>query len=411
MIDPKKQKSAVVSARQFRLPMALAATIAASLVLTHPARAQQVHVSSPHVVLMDFKTGSILYSRAAEEPLQPANMTKLMTLAVVFSDLKTGKLSLDTEFRVSNHAWRTGGAPSGTSTMFAAVRSNIRVEDLVIGAAVVSGNDAAIVLAEGISGSEQAFAIRMNEYAVKHGFTSARFRNPTGAANDEQHISARDLAKLAAHLIREYPPYYKYFQVPEITWSKIKQSNRNPMFGSSLGVDGLMTGSTKESGYGFVASAEQNGQRLIAVVHGAKSEKERNEDVRRLLDWGFRAFGDRLLFTGTNQIAHASVYGGASGSVPLVGKTDIHVLSLQGTNERLTARVVYEGPLRAPIAKGAEVAKLRVYRGDQIAYETALYAAEDVAAGSVFGRAFDSVYEFIGALVRAGARKVFTRNS
>jgi D-alanyl-D-alanine carboxypeptidase (penicillin-binding protein 5/6) len=360
---------------------------------------------------MDFKTGSILYSRAAEEPLQPANMAKLMTLAVVFGELKSGKLSLDTEFRVSNHAWRTGGAPSGTSTMFAAVRSNIRVEDLVIGAAVVSGNDAAIVLAEGIAGSEQAFAARMNEYAAKHGFTSARFRNPTGAANTEQHISARELAKLAAHLIREYPAYYKYFQVPEITWSKIKQSNRNPMFGSSLGVDGLMTGSTKESGYGFVASAEQNGQRLIAVVHGAKSEKDRTEDVRRLLDWGFRAFGDRLLFTGSNEIAHASVYGGAKGSVPLIGKGDIHVLSLQGTNERFTARVVYEGPLRAPVMKGAEVAKLRLYRGDQIAHEAPLYAGEDIAAGGVFGRAFDSVYEFVGGLLRAGVRKLLTRNS
>lgn len=410
MIEPSKKPSAI-SARPSRLRITAAIALAALFAPAHPATAQHVQVTAPHVVLMDFKTGSILFSRAAEEPLQPANMTKLMTLAVVFGDLKSGKLKLDTEFQVSNHAWRTGGAPSGTSTMFAAVRSHIRVEDLVIGAAVVSGNDAAIVLAEGIAGSEQAFAARMNEYAAKLGLVSTRFRNPTGAMNKEQQISARELAKLAAHLIRDYPDYYKYFQVPEITWSKIKQSNRNPLFGSSLGVDGLMTGSTKESGYGFAASAEQNGQRLIAVVHGAKSEKDRTDDVRRLLDWGFRSFGDRLLFTATNQIAHASVYGGAQGSVPLVGKSDIHVLSLQGTNERFTARVVYEGPLRAPVMKGAQVATLRVYRGDQIAYETPLYAAEDVPAGSVFGRAFDSVYEFVGGLMRAGMRKLLTRNS
>jgi D-alanyl-D-alanine carboxypeptidase (penicillin-binding protein 5/6) len=375
------------------------------------ALAQHVQVTAPHALLLDLKTGSILFSRGADEPLQPANMTKLMTLAVIFNDLKNGKLSLDTEFPVSAHAWRTGGAPSGTSTMFAAVRSNIRVEDLIIGMAVVSGNDAAIVLAEGIARSEQSFAARMNEYAAKLRLTSAHFRNPTGAHHDEQKLSARDLATLAAHLVREYPDYYKYFKVPEITWSKIKQSNRNPLLGSSLGVDGMMTGSTKESGYGFVAAAEQNGQRLIVVVHGAKSEKDRTEDVRRLLDWGFRSFSDRLLFTGANEIARASVYGGAQGSVPLIGKSDIHILALQGVNERFTARVVYEGPLRAPVTKGAEVAKLRVYRGDQLAHEAPLYAAEAVEQGSLFGRAIDSAYEFMTGLVRAGARRLFTRNS
>jgi D-alanyl-D-alanine carboxypeptidase (penicillin-binding protein 5/6) len=396
--------------RGYRTTRILMFALAGILGFASPARAQHVQVTAPHVVLLDFKTGSILFSRSADEPLQPANMAKLMTLAVVFEELKRGKIRLDTEFPVSNHAWRTGGAPSGTSTMFAAVRTNIRVEDLIIGTAVVSGNDAAIVLAEGISGSEKAFTASMNELAAKVGLTTARFTNPTGAGSD-QRISARDLAKLSAHLIREYPDSYKYFKVAEITWSKIKQANRNPLLSSQLGVDGLVTGSTRESGYGFAASAEQNGQRLIVVVHGAKSEKDRTEDARRLLDWGFRSFSDRLLFTGSNQLAHASVYGGAQSSVPVVARNDVHILSLQGTNERFIARVVYEGPLRAPIAKGAEIAKLRVYRGDQIAYETPLYAAEDVAAGSIFGRAFDSAYEFVAGLVRAGARKIFSRNS
>lgn len=397
--------------RNFRLQTIALLALAAPLVLALPVNAQTVHLTSPHIVLMDLKTGSILFSRAADEPLPPANMAKLMTLAVVFRELKAGKITLDTEYPVSNHAWRTGGAPSGASTMFAAVRSHIRVEDLIIGAAAVSGNDAAIVLAEGIAGSEQAFAARMNEYAAKLGLLSARFRNPTGAQHDEQRISVRDLAKLATHIVREYPDYYKYFKVPEITWSKVKQTNRNPLLGSSLGVDGFVTGSTKEAGYGFVASAEQNGQRLIAVVHGAKSDKERTEDARRALDWGFRAFGDRLLFSGTNQIARASVYGGAQSTVALIGKNDIHVLSLQSTTERFAARVVYEGPLRAPVAKGAEVAKLRVYRGDQLAHEAPLYAAEAIAAGGILGRAFDSAYEFVAGLIRAGIRKAFIRNS
>lgn len=378
----------------------------------HPAVAQQpAGITAPHVVLMDLKSGSILYSRGADEAVHPASMAKLMTLAVVFHELKTGKITLNTEFPVSNHAWRTGGAPSGTSTMFAAVRSRVRVEDLITGAAVVAGNDACIVLAEGIAGSEDAFAVRMNKRAQELGLTTAQFRNPTGFHHAGQKISARDLAKLAAHIIGEYPEYYRYFAVPEITWSKIKQSNRNPLLGSLLGVDGLVTGFVDESGYGFAASALQNGQRLIAVVHGAKSEKDRVEDVRRLFEWGFRSFGDRLLFSAQSPIAHASVFGGEKGSVPLIGNTDIHILSVQGTNERFTARVHYEGPLRAPVRKGAEVAKLRVYRGDQIALEVPLYAAEDVATGGVLGRAIDATYEYVGGLVRAGVRKVLTRGS
>ncbi len=382
-----------------------------SLSCSTAAPAQSINVTAPSVVLMDHKTGSVLFSRGADEALFPASLAKLMTIAVVFRELKTGKITLDTEFPVSNHAWRTGGAPSGTSTMFAAVRSRIRVEDLLIGAAALSANDACIVLAEGISGSEQAFAARMNAYAAEIGLTSARFRNPTGAQNPEQRISSRDLMKLASHIVATYPDYYKYFSVPDLTWSKIKQTNRNPMLGSNLGVDGLATGSTKESGFGIVVSALQNGQRLIAVVHGAKSEKDRVEDARRLLDWGFRSFGDRLLFTGQNQIAYASVYGGEKGTVPLVGRTDIHILSLQSTTERFAARVHYEGPLRAPVTKGTEVAKLRIYRGDQIALEVPLYAAEDVGVGSLIGRAYDSAYEFTAGLLRAAMSRVLTRKS
>jgi D-alanyl-D-alanine carboxypeptidase (penicillin-binding protein 5/6) len=396
----------------FRMLARASLALAAMVACAPPAQAQSIQVTAPHAVLMDFETGSILYSRGADEPLPPANIAKLMTLAVVFGELKSGKITLDTEFQVSNYAWRTGGAPSGMSTMFAALRSRIRVEDLIIGVAALSGNDGAIVLAEGIAGSEQAFVRRMNEYATKLALTSARFHNATGAQHPEQRISARDLMKLAAHLIREYPDYYKYFKVPEMTWSKIKQSNRNPLLGSSsLGVDGLITGSTKESGYGFVASADNNGQRLIVVVQGSRSEKDRVEDARRLLDWGFRAFGDRLLITGSNEVARASVYGGTQGTVALTAKNDLHILSLLGTNERFTARVVYEGPLRAPIVKGSEVAKLRVFRGDQIAYEAPLFAAEDVPLGGLFGRAFDSAYEFVASVARSAMRKVFTRNS
>ncbi len=375
------------------------------------ALAQSVNVSSPHAILIDIKTGSILFERKSDEALHPASMAKLMTLAVVFRELKSGKITLDTEYVVSQHAWRTGGAPSSGSKMFAALRSRIRVEDLVIGAAVVSGNDACIVLAEGLAGSEQAFTTRMNSHARQLGLMTARFRNPTGVHHTEQVISTRDLGKLALHLIRAYPDYYKYFSIPELTWSKVRQTNRNPLLDIGIGADGLKTGFIKESGYGLVGSAEQNGQRLVVVVQGARTEKERLDDAKRLLEWGFKAFGERLLFSANSPVVYAKVFGGTSGTVPLIGRQNINLLAQQGANERLLARVYYDGPLRAPITKGAEVAKLRVFRGDQMVLETPLYTGADVAEGGLFGRAFDAASEFAGGVIRSAFRKVFTRSS
>jgi D-alanyl-D-alanine carboxypeptidase (penicillin-binding protein 5/6) len=383
----------------------------AILLASAGAAIAQPTVSSPHAILIDTKTGSILFERKSDEPLHPASMAKLMTLAVVFRELKAGKITLNTEYPVSLHAWRTGGAPSSGSKMFAALKSNIRVEDLIIGAAVVSGNDACIVLAEGLAGSEQAFAARMNAHARELGLMTARFRNPTGVHHTEQVISTRDLGKLALHLIRTYPAYYKYFAIPELTWSKVRQTNRNPLLDTGIGVDGMKTGFIKESGYGIVASAEQDGQRLIVVVHGSRTEKERADDAKRLLEWGFKGFGERLLFSANNPVAYAKVFGGTSGTVPLVGRQNINLLAQQGTNERLLARVYYEGPLRAPVAKGAEVAKLRVFRGDQMVLEAPLYTAEAVPEGGLIGRAFDAATEFAGGLIRSAFRKVFTRSS
>lgn len=387
------------------------AGLAAAVLFPLLAMAQPANITAQHAILMDLRSGSILYSRGADEALNPASMTKLMTLAVVFEALKSGKITLDTEYPVSVHAWRTGGAPSGTSTMFAAVKSRIRVEDLIIGAAAVQGNDACIVLAEGLADSEAAFADRMNRRAAELGLATAVFRNPTGFSNPEQKISVRDLTRLAAHIVSEYPAYYKYFATPEITWSKVKQHNRNPLLGSSLGVDGMVTGFDDASGYGFVASAVQHNRRLIAVVHGAKSDKDRVEDTRRLLDWGFRSFADRLIFSSKTPIVHAAVFGGERSRVPLVGESDIHILALQSAGERFTAKVHYEGPLRAPIRKGAEVARLHVYRGDQIALDVPLYAAEDVGAGGIAGRAFDATYEYLGNYIRAGFKRLFTRGA
>lgn len=393
-----------------KVPALISITLAAGLISV-AAHAQGVSVSSPHAILVDYETGTVLFEKKADEATPPASMAKLMTMAVVFGELKAGKISLDTEYEVSLHAWRTGGAPSGGSTMFAALKSKIRVEDLIQGAVVVSGNDACIILAEGIAGNEGAFVDRMNTLAGKLGLASAQFRNPTGLHHPEQAISVRDLARLARHLISNYPDYYKYYSVPELTWSKIRQSNRNPLLSLSLGADGLKTGYIKESGYGIVGSAVQNGHRLIVVINGARTEKERIEDAKKLLEWGFRAFEPQLLFSTRAPIAYAKVYGGEDGSVPLVGKGDIFLRTLRGSNDRLWVRVFYTGPLRAPVKKGTEVARLRVIRAEQQVLDIPLYAGADVAEGGTFGRAVDAVTEFAIGLIRDGFKAALSRKS
>ncbi|MCW5680165.1 MAG: D-alanyl-D-alanine carboxypeptidase [Xanthobacteraceae bacterium] len=377
-----------------------------------PARAQTpVTVTSPHAVLLDLTTRTVLYERRANETVQPGNLAKLMTAALVFQDLKANKTTLDTTFQVSLHAWRTGGAPSTGSKMFAALRSNIRIEDLVTGLVVLNGNDAAIVLAEGTSGSEAEFVKRMNARAKELGLTSAVFRNPTGREDDTQKISPRDLAFLSAHIIREYPQYYKYFAIQEFTWSKIKQGNRNPLLPLSLGADGMMIGQVKDGGYSLVGSAEQNGERLVVVVAGSRSERERIDDARRLLDWGFKSFEPKRIFSGNRVVANVRVFGGEKGSVAVVSRTDVNLRSQRGATERLNVRVVYEGPLQAPIRRGAEVAKVRVFRAQQLVLEAPLYAAEDVGVGSTWSRAWDGAYELTAGLVRGAFGKLFSRRS
>ncbi|HMN51186.1 MAG TPA: D-alanyl-D-alanine carboxypeptidase family protein [Xanthobacteraceae bacterium] len=377
-----------------------------------PAHAQTpVTVTSPHAVLLDLTTRTVLYERRANETVQPGSLAKLMTAALVFQDLKANQTTLDTTFQVSLHAWRTGGAPSTGSKMFAALRSNIRIEDLVTGLVVLNGNDAAIVLAEGTSGSEAEFVKRMNARAKELGLTSAVFRNPTGREDDTQKISPRDLAFLSAHIIREYPQYYKYFAIQEFTWSKIKQGNRNPLLPLSLGADGMMIGQVKDGGYSLVGSAEQNGERLVVVVAGSRSERERIDDARRLLDWGFKSFEPKRIFSGNRVVANVRVFGGEKGSVAVVSRTDVNLRSQRGATERLNVRVVYEGPLQAPIRRGAEVAKVRVSRAQQLVLEAPLYAAEDVGIGSTWSRAWDGAYELTAALVRGAFGKLFSRRS
>jgi len=235
--------------------------------------------AAAHAILIEADSGGVLFEKAADDLIPPASLSKLMTQEVVFNEISQGRLKPTTEFIVSTNAWRRGGAPSHTSSMFIPIHSKVSVDDLLHGAIIQSANDACIALAEGISGNESAFAELMTKRARELGLTKSTFGNSTGLPDPRQLMTARELAKLARHIIETYPDYYKYYSEREFTWNKIRQYNRNPLLNLNIGADGLKTGFTKEAGYGLVGSAVQNGLRLIVVVNGLRSEKERADEA------------------------------------------------------------------------------------------------------------------------------------
>lgn len=367
----------------------------------NPAAAQSAfQAHAPAAMLVDYDTGTILYEKDADRQFPPSSLVKVMTAAVVFGQIKAGKITPDTPFMVSVNAWRRGGGPSHGAAMFAEVNKPVRVEDLLQGAIVVSGNDAAITLAEGVSGTEGEFALLMNRTAKEIGMTNTDFRNATGFADPGQMSTARDMATLAQYVIRTFPEQYKIFAQPGIDWNKIKQRNRNSLLNAGVGADGLQEAWLKEGGYHLLGSAVQNGQRLVVVVLGAKSEKERLDEARRLLEWGFQSFHQRVIFAEGAEVGRAQVFGGASGSVGLAAKGPVRVLTSRRGGERITARVSYMGPLKAPVAKGAQLGQMEVTRGDIKVLEVPLYTTEDVPVGSLWDRALDGGMTFLGDSAR-----------
>jgi D-alanyl-D-alanine carboxypeptidase (penicillin-binding protein 5/6) len=363
-------------------------------------RAETIQTPVPQVILIDAATQSVLFEKGADESATPASTVKLMTAELVFQALAVGKLKLDDEFTVSETAWRNGGAPAHGSTMFAAVGSRIRVEDLIRGLVIVSGNDAAIVLAEGLAGSEGAFATRMTQRGLELGLLHSTFTNAWGRGDAEQKVTARDMALLAAHVIRTYPDYYRYFSEKDFTWSKVKQPNRNPLLAMDFGADGLKTGNIEANSFGIVASAVQNGQRLILALYGARSAKERAEEARRLLQWGFRAFEPKTLFAAGDVVGTAKVFGGATADVPLVVAKPVTLLVPRDASEKLTGSIVYNGPLKAPVAAGQSVGHLKIFRGTIEILEMPLETAKDVELGSLQQRAVDAGFEYAAGLIR-----------
>ena len=364
------------------------------------AFAQSFQSQAPFAVLLDSDTGAVLYEKAADEPMVPASMAKLATVLVAFQDIAAGRLSLDSEIGISENAWRKGGAPSGGSAMFAIINSRIKLSDILHGIIIQSGNDASIALAEAIAGDEATFARIMTERARGIGLTKSVFRNATGMPDPQQRVTARELALLADHIIKTYPELYKIFGQREFTWNKIRQQNRNPLLAMDIGADGLKTGNIDESGFGLVGSAVQNNQRLIVVVNGLKTGRDRATEARKLLEWGFRAFERRQLFAAGETVGEASVYGGEKGRVALRSKNAVSLLLPRGGTERLAARIIYRGPLAVPVQEGAEVARLVVTRGDIKTLDIPLYAAESVQAGTLQSRALDALLEATTGWVR-----------
>lgn len=367
--------------------------------------AEGFQTPAPYAILVDADTGTVLFEKNADTLMAPASTAKIMTAELVFREIKEGRLKLDDTFVISENAWRQGGASSGGSAMFAALNSSIRIEDLIRGLIIVSGNDAAIALAEGIAGSEDNFAAMMTRRARELGMTKSTFTNPWGRGDPDEKVTAREMALLAAHVIHTYPEFYRYFGEKDFTWNKIHQPNRNPLLTMNLGADGLKTGHIAQSGFGLVGSAVQNGERLILVVNGLRTARDRATESQKLLSWGFRAFESKALYAADEVVGAARVYGGAQEDVPLVADRPVTLLVPRGSAEKLTGKIVYTGPLVAPVSKGAQVAQLKIYRGSTEILSMPLKASEDVPVGSLPRRAFDAGLELATGLVRQNFTK------
>ncbi|PKR59438.1 D-alanyl-D-alanine carboxypeptidase [Thalassospira lohafexi] len=357
------------------------AAILGSIMAMSMTSAYALETNAREAFIMDFDTGTVLLDKEGDTLTEPASMTKMMTVHMLFKHIKDGSVSMDDTFHVSEKAWRKGG-----SKMFVEVNSDVSVSDLLHGIIVQSGNDAAIVVAEGLAGTEDAFATEMTEEARNIGMTKSVFKNATGWPAEGHLVTVHDLATLARDTIRNFPELYKLYSVKEFTYNGIRQPNRNPLLGTSAGVDGLKTGHTETAGYGLTASAERDGRRLILVVNGLGSVRERRTESQKLLDWGFREFDNYDLFAKDETVGSANVWLGAETKVDLVSDKDILLTLPRSARNDMKVSVVYEGPIPAPITKGAQVASLKVEMADQETREFPLYAAHDVGRLGFIGR-------------------------
>lgn len=345
--------------------------------------------------LVEEETGTVLLSLNENQAFPAASLAKLMTMDVVFDALKSGAITPETLYPVSEYAWRTGGAPSGTTTMFAALKSQVPVADLIRGVVVQNANDACIVLAEGLARTEAEFASRMTARAKDIGLSRSSFGNATGLPYAESWTTARDLVELSRHLYRSYPDYYPLYAQPDFSWNKIFQRNKNPLLSLNMGVDGLGAGFAEGTGYALAASVARDGTRLFLALGGLSSDKDRTDEAKRMLEWGLTSFQTRVLFKPEEVIGQASVYGGVESKVDLVTKEPVEVFVPRVNPERLSGRIVYHWPLRAPVAAGSEIAVLKISSGNRVIREVPLMAATPVEVGGLRAQASDALMELM----------------
>jgi D-alanyl-D-alanine carboxypeptidase (penicillin-binding protein 5/6) len=379
---------------------ALALVILSMTVYAAFADSAPFETKARQALVFDQTASVTLYAKNPDDPFPPASLAKLMTMEVVFHLVSDGSRSLEDVFVVSEDAWRRGGAPSGGSTMFAKPKSEARLEDLMRGVIIQSANDGSIAIADGIAGGEGAFAALMTARAREIGLKNAVFKNATGLPAEGQMVTARDLLSLARHLWSTYPDLYPLFSETSFTWNKITQRNRNPLLFMGMGADGLMTGYTEASGYALVASVVKGERRLFIVLSGLASESERSVEARRIVNWAFESFEAAHLFGADDIVGRLAVYGGESGEIGVKAAQAVTALIPRGSPEAASARIVYDGPLVAPIAKGAEVGVLQVWIGGTLSQSRPVYAAEAVERGGLTQRAYDAAKELLTGWLR-----------
>ena len=381
-----------------RLLAAVCAVLFLAGAQTPPPLPPPLDTTVPNAILIDARTGNVFYEKNADQLIAPASTSKLMTAIMIFDALKAGKLTLDQEFLISEDAWRRGGAPAGGSTMYAALNSRVKLSDLIQGIIVQSANDGCIAVAEGMSGSEPAFAEQMPRRSRELGLTKSTFRNSTGLPDPEHLMTARELSMLAQYIVKTYPEYYHYYSQPAFTWNKIMQKNRNPLLSDYPGADGMKTGYTKEAGYNLVGSAMRDGRRLVMVVAGATTLEERRREAQKILDWGFKQFRPIEVYNANDRVGRARVWGGETRWVDLVTPKDVRLMLSSLEQQKITVDLHYDGPLMAPVKAGTKAGTIEFNRDGRTLAEFPLETSVEIAAvNSMWLKAWDSlVYMVFG---------------
>jgi D-alanyl-D-alanine carboxypeptidase (penicillin-binding protein 5/6) len=361
------------------------------ILIVFPNFAHSFKSDAEFALLIEYETDQVLYEKNSRKKIYPASMSKLMTLYVLFDYLEKNIISLDEKIFISENAWRKGGAVSESSTMFAEVSSYISVENIIRGIVIQSGNDACIAISEAISGSEEIFADEMNSYAKKIGMNDTNFVNSTGLHNDNHYSTPLDMTILAKSLMKDFPNFYHYFSERSFTWNGIFQPNRNNLLGNNLGIDGLKTGKTSQSGYSMIVSSEKENVRLIGIVSGLSSKDSRTMEMKKLINYGQKSFRKYKLFTNRDIIKEVKVWGGKKINLNMLVSEDINLLLNIRTKRNLNAKILFNEPIIAPIKEDQIIGKLILYNDEEEIMNSNLISSENIERNNIFGRTFQKI--------------------